>query len=147
MFHDGVVDTIDDGVDTVTDYTTDPVGDALGNPVQDATSTLDDATDSAGDAAESWLGSGWSREAYDWVMDYDEEWQGQQDQHDIVGPSVDFGSLFTGDGDVFEWNSPDAQDDPTNPDNWPVSPTIVKWVLVAAVLAYVFGQLLDINLG
>ena len=150
MFHDGVVDTIDDGVDTVTDYTTDPVGDALGNPVQDAGDAVDDATDAAGDAAEGWLASGWSRDAYDWVMDYDEEWQGEGDRHDLIGPSLDFGNLFdaSSEGDVFQWNNPDgAENDPTNPDNWPVPVSVVKWVLIAAVLAYVFGQAFDIQLG
>lgn len=54
--------------------------------------------------------TGPARDAYDYAFDYDGEWGGQEDQHDMAGPSVDFSSVLdTSDGDpVFR-----RQSDPT----------------------------------
>jgi len=142
---DGISDAAGDAVDTATDYTTDPIGDGLGNPVQSA----GDAVEEADQAAEGWLATGRSRDAYDRVMDYDEEWHGQQDQHDLIGPSVHpFDGLDNSDDEsTFQWNSPDAQNDPTNPDNWLVPPKIIAGVVVLALLAVAFGQAGEVQVG
>lgn len=55
--------------------------------------------------------TGPARDLYDYVQDYDGEWGGQKDQHDLAGPSIDWSALVNADSDepVFRRQSdPDA---------------------------------------
>ncbi|AAV45612.1 unknown [Haloarcula marismortui ATCC 43049] len=55
--------------------------------------------------------TGPARDAYDYAFDYDGEWGGQDDQHDLAGPSVDLGAALDAESDepVFRRQSdPDA---------------------------------------
>jgi len=55
--------------------------------------------------------TGPARDVFDSVQDYDGEWGGQEDQHDLAGPSIDWGALLNADNDdpVFRRQSdPDA---------------------------------------
>jgi len=74
---------------------------------------------------------GLPREGYDWVFDYSGTWGGEEDQHDLIGPS------FNPFGNWFGYNSDPSQDDPTRPTNW----SAAVWVLVGAVVLGVFGYL------
>ena len=53
--------------------------------------------------------TGPARDAYDYVQDYDGEWGGQEDQHDLAGPSIDWSALANADSDEPVFRQPRAR--------------------------------------
>ncbi|MBV0901822.1 hypothetical protein [Haloarcula salina] len=110
-----LADTAAEAAGTSLDWTVTPVQSATGvGPT--LSETADFAYGAYGTVPEEGYNddavlTGPARDLYDYAFDYDGEWGGQEDQHDMAGPSIDFGALLdTSDGDpVFRRQSdPDA---------------------------------------
>lgn len=102
------------------EFTGDMAGDSWGDNYEDVTADPDNRNPSG--PVEEWLASGTSRTVYDWVMDYEGEWAGEEDRRDLVGPSFYAGNLLDASSEepAFQWrNDAGAENDPTHPDNRP----------------------------
>ncbi|MBV0903938.1 hypothetical protein [Haloarcula salina] len=112
-----LADSAADATGSLVDWSVSPIQQATGfGPT--ATEVLDFTTgayvegpDEGDEYNENAVLTGPARSLFDYVQDYDGTWGGQEDQHDLAGPSIDFGALFDAQSDdpVFRRQSdPDA---------------------------------------
>lgn len=78
--------------------------------------------DTETDVVTRFVATGDTRTLYDYAMDYEGEWYGQEDTQDLWGPSIDPRDWNDEGENVIDWRSEDSQADPTRPanvDEWP----------------------------